>query len=112
MSVAADRARVGMDVWVGIDPDDVQIAVLLERGKHGRARYGVVSPDQKRQRSLPADAVKLLVPVLAVELLIVHHIGSVFANVLEDVVVHVESALVDAWPFLALFAHAENRFKL
>lgn len=89
MSVTTDRAGVGMNVRVGVNPDYVQIAVLLERCKHRRACNGVVSSDQKWQRGLPADSVQLLVAVLAVKLVLAHNKWSVFTNVFENIVVHV-----------------------
>jgi hypothetical protein len=72
----------------------------------------VISSDQKWQRGLPADSVQLLVTVLAVKLVLANNKWSVFTNVFENIVVHVESTLVDTCSFLALTAHAENRLEL
>lgn len=37
--VAADRGSVGVDVGVGIDPNYVQVAELLQGGHGGRTGY-------------------------------------------------------------------------
>lgn len=100
-----------MDVRVGINPDYVQIAVLLEGGKHRGACNGVVTSDQKWQMEILADSVQLLVAVLGAKLFVAHYKGLGFTNFFEDIVVHVEGTLVDTRSFLALAAHAENRFE-
>jgi len=59
----------------------------------------------------PTRGVKLLVADLGVELLVLDHVGLGIADVSEDLIVHVEAAVVHAGPLLALRAHADNRLE-
>ena len=109
MSIATRGRVVGVDVGVGIDPNHIQVLVLLEGGEDRGAGDGMVSAEQEWSVQLVARLVEFEVTRSGVELLVLHHIWLRIAEVAEDVVVEVKTALVDTLLPLTLTAHAENR---
>lgn len=99
---------VGVDVGMGINPDDVQVSVLLIGGHDRRRRYRVVSTEKQRLVQPLASVVKSLVAILRIKLLMLHHVWLCVTDITEDVIVHVEAALFDSTSFLALTAHGND----
>jgi hypothetical protein len=71
----------------------------------------VVASEEQRLVEALTSIVESLIPILGVELLVLHHVWLGVAHVSEDVVVHVETTFFDATPFLPLGAHGDDWFE-
>lgn len=101
-----------MDIGVSIDPDHVQILILLEAGQNCRTGDTMVATKTERLALLMARLVKLKVASCTIELLVLDDVGLGIAQVSEDVIVEKQTSLVHALLLLPLTAHANHGLKL